>query len=231
LDNNIADKIRKHWISLALTLLIGTISVTWKVAHEIYIQPKSEEIERLNQRITELERNSSASKARETDTTKTTDTKILTIHEQSVNSEDNHLTDWQHDEHLFTNGNPYPQNHNKIKIGTNISVLKNIYPTAEFTSATQSWIVYLTDSPFSRIRFAVNNTVDSNDPEIIAVLFYFKDPFKKSDSKKYVVEQALKAFGTDTVVSKMLGEEMEWPSINGVKVKINSYSYIIAQPN
>jgi hypothetical protein len=224
LANSIAEKLRKHWIWWALGLISTIVVSTWKVAHELYVIPLDNEVNRLTQRIAELEKR-----------------KIILYApgEESVNqeeitqSQESHLKGWVQKGHLFEPRDPYPKSYDKIKIGTHLSVLKHVYPSARYYPTKQIWGVDMLDSPFYRVLYKVSTIDDSPDPKITSLVFLIwskgSSKYADQDARKYITDQALLAFGSDTVKSKMAGEELKWSDIEGTKIRINPYQYMLSK--
>lgn len=230
MTNSVAEKVRKHWIWFAMIVLSTAIGVTWKVAHELYVKPRDDEIQRLNRRIAELENREAIPRALKEE---------RVIHRESIPSQKPPETVSVKDgklfekaipyrkayEKLFEKGNPYPRKYDKVKLGMRLTVMKKVYPSAEYEPGWQTWKVAFPDSPFSFVNYSVDHKADSADPKITWIEYYFTD----KDARKQLTDQALLAFGSDTVKSEMLGEEVEWSDIGGTRVKIDPARYILSE--
>ena len=70
-----------------------------------------------------------------------------------------------------------------------LTVMKTVYPSAEYDPAWSTWSADFHNSPFKFVRYSTNIIEDSADPEITSMEYYSTD----KDARKYVTDQALQA--------------------------------------
>lgn len=230
MTNSVAEKVRKHWIWFAMIVVSTAIGVTWKVAHELYVKPRDDEIQRLTRRIADLEKREAIPRALKEE---------QVIHKASTSSQkppvmgpvkegklfEKAIPYPKTYDKLFEKGNPYPRKYDKVKLGMRLTVMKKVYPSAEYEPGWQTWRVVFPDSPFSFVNYSVDHKADSADPKITSMEYYFTD----KDARRHLTDQALLAFGSESVKSEMLGEELEWSDIGGTRVKIDPARYILSE--
>jgi hypothetical protein len=213
-----------------MIVLSTVIGVTWKVAHELYVKPREDEIQRLTRRIAELEKIDATLKnfkeepdIQEKPTPPRKPRETVSVKDgKPFNKAIPHSKMY---DKPFAKGNPYPRKYDKVKLGMRLTVMKQIYPSAEYNPAWSTWNVRLPDSPFKFVRYGVERIADRADPKITWIEYYFAD----KDARKHLTDQALLAFGSNTVKSEMLGEKLEWSDIGGTRVTIDPARYVLSE--
>ena len=140
-----------------------------------------------------------------------TDNKQTTTENRSMKNSD-----------LFRFGNPIPKGFEQLKIGMRSSILKSVFPRGEF-SGYYWYVTDIEDNPIiKRIMCNIEyNDENMNDGIVIELVFHLKN----STAHKYIVEQALSAFGSENAISKMQGNILEWKNVEGFNVDIDQDAY------
>lgn len=135
---------------------------------------------------------------------------------------------------VFQAGNPYPVGLKKIRLGTPISLVKQVYPSLKYSSGWDIWQVDIDMGPFSGMRFGTSG-YEQTDPAVSSIEFQFKadDPNNEGriqfeTARSHVRSMALEAFGSDSVKSSNLGEILQWQDIDGARVEVSPRGYFIS---
>lgn len=103
---------------------------------------------------------------------------------------------------VFMENDPYPIEHNKVKIGAPVSLLKSIYPSGSLDSTT--FTTNFLNGPFSMAIFRHNS--EGMDPKITSISFLLKDEL----ADQRVRSEAILAFQKCYRKSSLLGRNILW---------------------
>ena len=118
----------------------------------------------------------------------------------------------------FTHDDPYPEGFKSAKLGITASALRSLFPGGEFSSTGFSFSI--PKGPFCFVYFTHNAA--GTDPKINQISFDLRDKI----ATEFVRSQAIAAFGTKKMKSKVQGAILRW-TVGGLKVQIQDKLYEI----
>jgi hypothetical protein len=126
---------------------------------------------------------------------------------------------------LLRPGDPHPNGFDQVKIGMKLSQLMAVFPEAEYSASWSTYNRRLASGPFDLIRYGFLTSLDQTDPEITGIEFFFRD----STYVRPIRQAALDAFGAEGVESRMLGQVLEWRSVDSTRIHIDNLRYSISR--
>ncbi|SFL45940.1 hypothetical protein SAMN05216302_11091 [Nitrosomonas aestuarii] len=103
---------------------------------------------------------------------------------------------------VFKENDPYPIDHNKVKIGAPVSLLKSIYPSGSLNPLYFG--VGSLDGPFGGAIFFHNQ--DGMDPKITKISFFIKDEL----ADQRIRSEAISTFQKYHHESSLMGRTIRW---------------------
>lgn len=124
---------------------------------------------------------------------------------------------------LFAPNSPIPRGFEGAPPGTRLSLVPAMYPGSKQSAGSSYISVYPVAGPFKDVTFF--HDTDEHDPPVRRLVCFFRD----STARELVRAEALRVFGADSVVSKVLGRELEWSNVAGYRVRIKDDLYEVAR--
>lgn len=117
----------------------------------------------------------------------------------------------------FDGTSPYPTKYQKIIIGSDAAIVRDIYPEAKITDGGNAFAVWPKDGVFTHVVFGFHQSRDTEHKKISGLFFHVKEEFRDEFRAEVVEKLQQYDYSRDSLTGAI-----QWPDVEGATVDLRT---------